>query len=106
MPPVIKIEYEIQKGKKLNNDKLHPDVNYCHITFADNGIGFEQQYSEKIFEVFQRLHGKEVYMGTGIGLAIVKKIIDNHTGFITANGILGEGATFNIFFPSKDIKCK
>ncbi|MEO5776924.1 MAG: PAS domain-containing protein [Flavobacterium sp.] len=101
VPPKITIKCEIQKGKKLNNENLLSDVDYCHITFSDNGIGFEQQYSERIFEVFQRLHGKEVYMGTGIGLAIVKKIIDNHNGIITATGKLGEGATFDIIFPVK-----
>ena len=99
--PVIKIKCEIQKGKDLNNKELLPEEDYCHIVFSDNGIGFDQQYSEKIFEVFQRLHGKEVYQGTGIGLAIVKKIIDNHDGIISASGEIGNGATFNIIFPVK-----
>jgi PAS domain S-box-containing protein len=101
IPPVIKIKCEIQKGSKLNNDKLNPDLDYCHINFSDNGIGFEQQYSEKIFEVFQRLHGKEIYQGTGIGLAIVKKIVDNHKGFITAESGTNKGATFDIYIPAK-----
>jgi PAS domain S-box-containing protein len=101
VPPVIKINYEIKKGKGLHNDKLNPNADYCHITFSDNGIGFEQQYSQRIFEVFQRLHGKEVYQGTGIGLAIVKKIVDNHNGLISASGKPNEGATFNIVFPVK-----
>ncbi len=101
VPPVIKIKCEIQKGSKLNNGNLNPSVDYCHIVFSDNGIGFEQQYATKIFEVFQRLHGKEAYQGTGIGLAIVKKIIDNHNGIITANSKLGEGAYFDIIFPAK-----
>lgn len=97
--PVIKIKGKIGTGKKLDNDQLKADVDYCHIIFADNGIGFEQQYSKKIFEVFQRLHGKEVYQGTGIGLAIVKKIVENHHGLITASGEPGKGATFNIYLP-------
>jgi len=71
----------------------------CHISVSDNGIGFEKQYSEKIFEVFQRLHGKEKYAGTGIGLAIVKKIVDNHHGIIRAESELGKGATFHIYLP-------
>ena len=75
------------------------NINYCHITISDNGIGFESDYKEKIFEIFQRLHTKEQYNGTGIGLAIVKKIIDNHNGFITATSQLGEGATFDIYLP-------
>lgn len=71
----------------------------CHITIIDNGIGFEQQYSQKIFEVFQRLHGKNEYDGTGIGLAIVKKIIENHHGQITATSEPGKGARFDIYIP-------
>ncbi len=77
---------------------------YFHIRFADNGIGFDPVYSTKIFEVFQRLHGKQDYPGTGIGLAIVKKIVENHHGFITATGVLGEGAIFDIYIPFEKIK--
>ncbi|MBC7535340.1 MAG: PAS domain S-box protein, partial [Ferruginibacter sp.] len=71
----------------------------CHVSLSDNGIGFEKHFSEKIFGVFQRLHGKNKYAGTGIGLAIVKKIVDNHNGIITAEGELGKGAAFHIYFP-------
>ena len=99
--PVITMKCAIKKGKDLKIKKLYPYIEYCHITFSDNGIGFEPQYSEKIFEVFQRLHEKEIYQGTGIGLAIVKKIIDNHHGLITANGEVGKGATFDMYFPVK-----
>ncbi|WKL50529.1 ATP-binding protein [Flavobacterium pectinovorum] len=62
-------------------------------------MGFDQQYNTKIFEVFQRLHGKEKYNGTGIGLAIVKKIVENHNGYITAKGEKDKGATFDIYIP-------
>jgi PAS domain S-box-containing protein len=99
--PTITIKSEIKKGKDLPNKKLDKEIEYCHIAFSDNGIGFDQQYSEKIFEVFQRLHGKEIYQGTGIGLAIVKKIIDNHNGIITAKSEMGKGATFDIYLPVK-----
>jgi PAS domain S-box-containing protein len=99
-PPHIKIRSEIAKGVKFQNEKLEPEKEYCHIHMTDNGIGFDQQYNEKIFEVFQRLHGKEKYSGTGIGLSIVKKIVDNHYGIITAKGELGKGATFDIYIPS------
>ena len=67
----------------------------------DNGIGFSQEYASKIFEVFQRLHAKGTYDGTGIGLAICKKIIDKHHGLIAANSISNQGATFTIILPLK-----
>jgi signal transduction histidine kinase len=71
----------------------------CHMTITDNGIGFDQQYSEKIFELFHRLHRKEEYSGTGLGLAIVKKIVENHDGIITASSEPDKGSTFDIFIP-------
>ena len=82
---------------KILNLPFHEE--YCHITIADNGIGFEDEFKNKIFEVFQKLHGKDEYEGTGIGLAIVKKIIDNHNGYISASGKLNKGATFDIYIP-------
>jgi two-component system CheB/CheR fusion protein len=85
---------------KLINQKLSPDKDYCHFTFKDNGIGFEPQFKERIFEVFQKLHSREVYSGTGIGLAIVKKIVENHNGIIIATSELDHGATFDIYFPA------
>ncbi|WP_020602114.1 PAS domain S-box protein [Spirosoma spitsbergense] len=98
--PHIQIKSKIANGITLHNQRLSPQNKYCHITVSDNGIGFEQQYSEKIFDVFQRLHGRNEYDGTGIGLAIVKKIVDNHNGIITATGELNKGATFDIYIPS------
>ena len=99
-PPHIKIKSEIAGGAAFKNNKLSDKIKYCHISISDNGIGFEQHYSEKIFELFQRLHGKMEYRGTGIGLAIVKKIIENHDGIITATGELTKGATFDIYIPA------
>ena len=96
----IIIKSRIVKGNTLNNEKLSPEKNYCHITVTDNGIGFEPHFSERIFGVFQKLHSKEVYEGTGIGLAIVKKIVENHNGIITATGELNKGATFDIYIPA------
>jgi signal transduction histidine kinase len=100
IPSHIVIESKILKGSQINNEKLSPEKNYCHITVQDNGIGFEPQFSERIFGVFQKLHGKEVYTGTGIGLAIVKKIVENHNGIITATSELNNGARFDIFIPA------
>ena len=100
VPPLIIVNAEIGKGSDFENKFLAADKAYCHISVQDNGIGFSQEYSEKIFEVFQRLHGKEQYAGTGIGLAIVKKIIENHNGFIAASGASNQGALFDIYIPA------
>ena len=88
-------------GADFNNEKLFAETKYCHIVFSDNGIGFDNKYNQRIFELFQRLHGKQDYVGTGIGLAIVKKIVENHSGIITANGEINKGATFNIYIPEQ-----
>jgi PAS domain S-box-containing protein len=82
-------------GRAGNN----PESNYWEISFTDNGIGFEQQYSSQIFTLFQRLHGKLEYSGTGIGLALCKRIMENHRGFISAEGRPDKGAVFKIYFP-------
>ena len=79
---------------------LQPGKAYCHVSVADNGIGFDPVYKDRIFEVFQRLHGHEEYKGTGIGLSIVKKIVDYHNGAITATGETNKGATFDIYLPA------
>ncbi len=100
VPSHIIIKSRIVKGSKLNNKKFSPEKNYCHITVQDNGIGFEPHFSERIFEVFQKLHNKDVYAGTGIGLAIVKKIVENHNGIIIATSELKKGATFDIYIPA------
>jgi two-component system CheB/CheR fusion protein len=98
-PPHITISCRNIKDENLKIKGLLPQQEYCHICVADNGIGFENEFSTKIFEVFQKLHSKDEYSGSGIGLAIVKKIVDNHRGVITATGELNKGATFNIYIP-------
>ena len=100
IPAQIIITSHIVNGSTLNNERLSPEKKYCHITVKDNGIGFEPRFSERIFEVFQKLHGKEVYAGTGIGLAIVKKIVENHNGIISATSELNNGAQFDIYIPA------
>ena len=101
-PVHITIKNECVSANVLEGQNFDDDTKYCHITFSDNGIGFEQKYSEKIFELFQRLYGRTEYPGTGIGLAIIKRIVENHRGVITAQGELGKGATFNIYLPLED----
>lgn len=98
-PPHIVLHCEVEKGSAFNNPRLSDDEMYCHLSVSDKGIGFEQEYHERIFELFQRLHGKLEYRGTGIGLAIVKKIVENHKGIITATGEVNKGARFDIFIP-------
>jgi signal transduction histidine kinase len=80
---------------------LDPAREYVHIWVEDNGIGFSQQYSERIFAIFQRLHDRQTYAGTGIGLALCKKIVDRHGGDISAQGEVGKGARFDIYLPKK-----
>jgi len=98
-PPVVTIKSIEGYGINFNHKQLKDDMLYCHISVTDNGIGFDQQYDERIFQLFQRLQDRSVYKGTGIGLAIVKKIVDNHNGFIDAEGTLGKGSSFNIYIP-------
>ncbi|WP_090655799.1 sensor histidine kinase [Parafilimonas terrae] len=88
-------EIKIETVNFFNKDEKE----FIRITVEDNGIGFEQQYAADIFKLFQRLHGKSEYSGTGIGLAICKKIVENHNGTITAVGQPGKGSTFIIEMP-------
>jgi two-component system CheB/CheR fusion protein len=98
--PHIIIKSCIVKGNKEKHQNLSSEKNYCHISVEDNGIGFEEKYNEKVFEVFQKLHNKEQYAGTGIGLSIVKKIVENHHGEITVKSKVNRGTTFDIFLPT------
>lgn len=73
--------------------------NFYQITVADNGIGFEQAEAERIFQVFHRLHGNTEYMGTGVGLSTVRKVAENHGGYVWAQASPGKGATFYLLLP-------
>lgn len=86
------------KEKILDN---HSGNQFYKIVFEDNGIGFSPEYNHKIFDLFTRLHGKTEFEGTGIGLAICKKIAENHHGYLFANGTPDRGATFTIYLPSR-----
>jgi light-regulated signal transduction histidine kinase (bacteriophytochrome) len=76
---------------------------YHRIEVSDNGIGFEPQYATQIFQLFQRLHSRSQYTGTGIGLSIVQKVVENHRGYIQAQGRPGEGSTFVILLPTDNV---
>jgi PAS domain S-box-containing protein len=102
IPPRIDLKADRIAAVELSYEGILPGYAYWKISITDNGIGFDQQYSGKIFELFQRLHGKSEYQGTGIGLAICKKIVQNHGGIITATGQPGIGSAFNLFIPIHD----
>ena len=99
--PRITIANTVLYGKDVSYLKdLKDDEKYYRISFQDNGIGFSQFHATHIFDIFQRLHPKAHYEGTGIGLAMCKKIAQNHNGDIVAESIEGEGATFHVFLPA------
>jgi signal transduction histidine kinase len=101
VPPEITITAEEVTGDRSTFDL--PDEQKCFkfylIQVRDNGIGFDPQHAETIFQVFKRLHGKGVYSGSGVGLAIVRKVVENHLGHIKAEGEPGKGATFKVLLP-------
>ena len=101
-PPTISITARRIHGRDLTGIVLSPfdaDRLFELIEVADNGIGFDPHQAERIFQVFQRLHGRSEYQGTGIGLAIVQKVVENHQGHILAEGRPGQGAIFRILLP-------
>ncbi|ALF54870.1 histidine kinase [Nostoc piscinale CENA21] len=94
--PIVKIY-----SQHLNNQsaQLAVGLEFCQIIIEDNGIGFEQKYSDRIFQIFQRLNGRREYEGTGIGLTICRKIAERHFGKITVKSTLGKGTKFIVSLP-------
>jgi signal transduction histidine kinase len=100
--PVINIKSrELSRRESEQYPKLENSNKYIEITVSDNGIGFDQEYAEQIFIIFQRLNDKQSFSGTGIGLALCRKIVNNHGGQIYATSKEGEGATFHIILPGE-----
>jgi PAS domain S-box-containing protein len=97
--PFITIAARKIHGREIHNAAARREAQYLCISVSDNGIGFEEEYQSRIFQMFQRLHGVTQYNGTGMGLAICKKVMENHHGFIEAKSTPGAGAVFNCYFP-------
>jgi len=101
--PVIKITSGVVDEEKRTALHLPAGVVYYEIVFTDNGIGFSQEYAELIFGLFKRLNDKHYYPGSGIGLALCKKVVNNHRGIIIAKGAENEGASFFIYLPEQQL---
>ncbi len=99
IPPFVHINSSIVSGVEIPGTIADSSMNFYKISISDNGIGFEQKYAEKIFSLFYRLHKEKEYSGTGIGLSICKIIVENHKGFIFAEGVPNMGSTFTIYLP-------
>ena len=97
-PAIVRITCQTVPGT-AGPPGLDPAAVYYEISLTDNGIGFEMKYVDLIFQVFQRLHTRQRYAGTGVGLAICKRIVENHRGGITATSVPGQGATFRVYLP-------
>ena len=99
VPPVVKVAAQIISGRRPQAGTDAPEEKLCRLTVSDNGIGFDEKYLDRIFNVFQRLHSRNEYEGTGMGLAIARKIAVFHQGDITAKSKPGSGATFIVTLP-------
>ena len=99
-PPLLKIAGKLIPGRQHRHSRQPGAEERCQIVVEDNGIGFEDKYRERIFDVFERLHPRDVFEGTGIGLALCRKIVERHGGQITAHGTPGQGSVFEVLLPA------
>lgn len=100
--PIITIHYELVNSDTLTPQRQLSHLIYHHIAIRDNGIGFAAEFNDHVFGLFKRLHEKSEYPGTGIGLSIVKKVVENHDGFVTAEGRKDEGTIIHLYLPVKN----
>lgn len=101
--PKIQVQCRTLEGSDVP-EELPAHGRYAEISVTDNGIGFDERYLDRIFQMFQRLHGRNQYEGTGVGLAICKRIVENHQGLITAQSVPGVGSTFRVVLPLEVVK--
>jgi two-component system CheB/CheR fusion protein len=98
--PLIAISSRALSGDEIKSDSnLQTNLSYIEIVITDNGLGFEQQFARQIFQLFERLYSADEFEGTGVGLALCKKIVENHQGHIFAKSTEGEGAAFYVVLP-------
>jgi len=97
--PIVRVNTRTIPADQLPIPNVGKSIHYLEVSVVDNGIGFDDKYVDRIFNLFQRLHGRTEYAGTGIGLAICKKVVDNHGGYLTARSQPGKGATFLMYLP-------
>jgi signal transduction histidine kinase len=101
-PPRVRVEATVEPASRelQQNGRLDPNcTEMCRLRVADNGIGFEESHADRIFTPFKRLHGRGEYEGTGMGLAICRRIVERHGGDISVDSTPGEGTTFTVLLP-------
>ncbi|MCS7305054.1 MAG: PAS domain S-box protein [Thermoguttaceae bacterium] len=99
VPPLVRVWGRYLRDRTQRATGQPETEEFCRIVVEDNGIGFEEKYADRIFQMFQRLHPRDVYEGTGVGLAICRKIVQRHGGTITAQSTPGKGSTFICLLP-------
>jgi len=100
--PRVRLRCEVVDGRRINAlfaSTEDTDAQYYELSVIDNGIGFDDKYADRIFKMFERLHGKTAYPGSGIGLAVCKRVIDNHQGFLRVESKPGNGSSFHVYLP-------